>query len=126
MIGNPNPAGAPADHTRRCPGCPNRIPFTESWCDHCWTRLPYALGQPIQAAYRRDSNAYLAAVHKAREWLKTNPAEAQQPPPYTLTERLQDFSDMLAGIGRHAGHSRRQNGRCAECSCGVRVQGQLS
>jgi hypothetical protein len=65
-----SPAGAPAGPSRRCPGCPTRVPLTDDWCDTCWTRLPFELAQPIQATFRRDEPAYRLAVHNAREWLK--------------------------------------------------------
>jgi hypothetical protein len=102
------------------------VPLTEPWCDVCWTRLPFQLAQPIQAAFRRDEHAYRAAVHNARGWLKANPEQATQQPPATLAEQLQDLANMLTGIGRHADHTRRQAGRCVVCSCGVRVQGRLT
>lgn len=123
------PAGASAA-TRRCPGCTTRIPLTDHWCPDCGARLPFHLTQRVSAAYRRDEHAYQLAVHKARLWLRANPDEDEDEDPRpawaTLAEQLQDMADMLTGIGRHTTHERRQVGDCAVCSCGVRVQGQLS
>lgn len=73
----PIPAGASAV-TRRCPGCTTRVPATDDWCDHCWVRVPFQLAQPVRAAYRRDEDAYLVAVQRVREWLRTHPTA---PPP---------------------------------------------
>lgn len=118
MAGLTSPAGAPADQTRRCPGCTTRVPLTDHWCDVCWTRLPYELAQPVQAAWRRDERAYLAAVHNAREWLKNNP-------PTPTPAELQDALDIIAGTGRHAGHKRTQGGDWVGCSCGAVTRGRL-
>jgi hypothetical protein len=37
---------------------------------------------------------------------------------------IRDLEAVLAGGGDHAGHERRQVGRCVHCSCGARVQGR--
>ncbi len=42
----------------------------------------------------------------------------------TVDEALADMADMLEGAGRHTDHTRRQAGRCAYCSCGMRAQGK--
>ena len=124
-----SPAGAPADQTRRCPGCTTRIPLTEPWCDTCWSRLPFHLSQPVSVAFRRDEHAHQLAVHNARQWLKANPfeAEAEDPRPErsALALQLHDMADMLDGVGRHATHTQRKVGRCVVCDCGTRVQGRL-
>lgn len=86
-------------------------------------RLPFEYQRPIQVAYRRDPATHADAMAAARGWYEDNPPPAGR---VTLAEQLQDMADMLTGIGRHATHDRRQVGRCAVCSCGVRVQGQLS
>lgn len=39
--------------------------------------------------------------------------------------RMRDLRAMIAGVGAHEGHTRRQIGRCVHCSCGVRAQGRL-
>lgn len=123
MPAAPRPAGAPADHTHWCPGgCQRRVPNRHFTCGDCWVRLPFERQRAIQMAYRRDSAAHAAAMVAARRWYQDNP----QPGRVTLTEQLQDVGDMLAGAGRHADHERRQVGRCAVCSCGVRVQGRLT
>lgn len=48
------------------------------------------------------------------------------PVPKRVTDYIQDLSDMLDGIGRHAGHIRTQVGRCVHCDCGARVQGRMT
>jgi hypothetical protein len=39
--------------------------------------------------------------------------------------KMRDLRAMVAGIGAHAGHTRRQIGRCVHCSCGARAQARL-
>lgn len=39
--------------------------------------------------------------------------------------RMRDLRAMVAGVGAHAGHTRRQIGRCVHCSCGARAQATL-
>lgn len=89
----------------------------ENWCDECANRLPFDLTRAVNVAWRRNQNAYQRAVHEARQWLKTHPHQ----PPAVLAEQLQDMADMLAGIGRHAGHSRREDNGAVVCCCGVTV-----
>lgn len=127
MIGSPNPARTPADHTHWCPGgCQRRVPDRLFACGDCWVRLPFQYQQPISATYRRDPNAHHEAMRAARRWYQDNPLpnDATPSPPDTLAETLQDMADMLSGIGRHADHTREIAGRCTVCSCGLRVQGR--
>lgn len=124
MSGATIPAGASADHTHWCPGgCNRRVPHRYFACGDCWVRLPFEYQQPIQIAYRHDDVAHAKAMVEARGWYQLNPPE---PGRATLAEQLKDLANMLAGIGRHADHTRSQAGRCVVCSCGVRVQGRLT
>lgn len=130
MPATPSPARTPADHTHWCPGgCQRRVPNRLFACGDCWVRLPFRYQQPISANYRRDHDKHAEAMAAAVQWYADNPVgtppELQKPGP-TLAETLQDLSDMLAGIGRHADHVRTIAGRCTVCSCGVRVQGRPS
>lgn len=38
---------------------------------------------------------------------------------------VNDSYEVLTGTGAHAGHERRQYGRCVVCACGLRVQGRM-
>jgi hypothetical protein len=115
----PSSAGAPAAASRRCPGCTTRIPLAQFVCGHCWDRLPYAMRQGLQTTRGRDERGHLAATTAARHWLAEHPAPAEPATP--LATQLQDLADMLAGIGRHTGHSRAELGGVVRCSCGVAV-----
>lgn len=44
---------------------------------------------------------------------------------HELGKAIQDLEDMRLGVGKHAGHSRTQVGRCIHCSCGDRAQSFL-
>ncbi len=46
--------------------------------------------------------------------------------PQQAAAALGDLYEVLTGSGAHADHDQEQAGRCVHCSCGVRVQGQLT
>jgi hypothetical protein len=93
-------------------------------CRAAWFRLPVELRAAIQDNYRRYPCAHMAAVVDAIDWLKANPAPAPSPAA-DVAAAVADLADVLAGTGRHAGHERRQVGRCVHCSCGARAQGRM-
>lgn len=60
--------------THKCPGgCGRAVAADRFACPICRGRLPWALQQPILAAYRRDPAAYAEATASARKWYRDHP-----------------------------------------------------
>lgn len=61
--------------THTCPGCKSvQVPRHKLACRPCWYRLPRALRQRINDAYRRDSAAHRGALREAFDWYRDHPA----------------------------------------------------
>ncbi len=69
------------DDTHGCPGgCGARVPHHRLACPSCWYRLPLALRDEVNSAWRargRDPRRHQLALREATAWYRANPLNPQ-------------------------------------------------